>query len=95
MLLCCHDSLYRYARALSRDPSVAEDLVQETFQRALAAKRYPHPLTAASVRPWAFTILRNVWLNAMREAERDLNGQLTACEIADPRGEPMEAQLTR
>jgi RNA polymerase sigma-70 factor (ECF subfamily) len=71
MLLSCHDSLYRYARALSRDPSAAEEFVQETYKRALAAKRRPEPLSQDNVRPWAFTILRNIWQNSLRLREHE------------------------
>lgn len=67
-LLACHDSLYRYARALSGDPATAEELVQETYGRALAARRRPAELAPAQMRPWLFTILRNHWHNMVRQA---------------------------
>ena len=67
ILLACHASLYRYARALSHDPSDAEELVQETYKRALGARRRPEPATPDQVRPWAFTILRNIWQNSLRD----------------------------
>lgn len=70
-LLACHASIYRYARALCHDPVEAEELVQETFRRALAAKRRPAALTLESVRPWMFTILRNHWHNRARHRKDD------------------------
>ncbi|MGJ5816668.1 RNA polymerase sigma factor [Paludibaculum fermentans] len=70
-LLACHASLYRYARALSRDPATAEELVQETFRRALGAKRGPFQASPDNVRPWAFTILRHIWQNLMRRQRRE------------------------
>jgi RNA polymerase sigma-70 factor (ECF subfamily) len=95
MLLSCHHSLYRYARALSHDPSVAEELVQETFERALAAKRRPEPLTTGNVRPWAFTILRHIWQNSLRCAAREVQAELEEGELPDASAEPMEMVLTR
>lgn len=65
-LLACHASLYRYARAVSGDPAAAEELVQETYRRALGAKRRPAELSQQHVRPWLFTILRNHWYNTVR-----------------------------
>ena len=70
-LLACHASVYRYARALCRDAADAEELTQETFQRALSARRRPASLTIESVRPWMFTILRNHWHNEIRHRRRD------------------------
>ena len=37
--VACLDGLYGFALALSRDREAAEDLVQETYARALAARR--------------------------------------------------------
>ncbi len=65
-LLACHASLYRYARALAHDPMIAEELVQETYRRALAARKHPFPPTEEHVRPWLFTIVRNQWYNDLR-----------------------------
>jgi len=65
-LLACHASLYRYARALTRDPMAAEELVQETYSRALSARKWPYPPTEECLRPWLFTIARNHWHNSTR-----------------------------
>jgi len=65
-LVACHTSVYRYARGLCHDPAEAEELVQETYRRALAAARRPASLSADSLRPWLFTILRNHWHNEVR-----------------------------
>lgn len=65
--LSCHmDGLYRYAMVLSRNPTVASDLVQETFVRALGAKNCLR--SDSNVKSWLFTILRNVWLNELRRS---------------------------
>jgi RNA polymerase sigma-70 factor (ECF subfamily) len=50
------DDLYRYARWLSRDPDVADDLVQETFLRAWKSIHRLESEDAA--KSWLLTILR-------------------------------------
>jgi RNA polymerase sigma-70 factor, ECF subfamily len=59
--VACLDGLYGFALALSRDRRTAEDLVQETYARALAASR--RPLPGENLRGWLFTILGNTWKN--------------------------------
>ena len=59
------DGLYSYAIVLTRNSMDAEDLVQETYLRALPAMA---KLRADSnIQAWLFTILRNVWLNQLRQ----------------------------
>lgn len=59
------DGLYGYAVVLSRNRAEAEDLVQETCLRGL---RGMHGLQdRASTKSWLFTILRNIWLNQLRQ----------------------------
>jgi RNA polymerase sigma-70 factor (ECF subfamily) len=64
--VACLDGLYSFALSLSRDRTTAEDLVQETYVRALRARRWPEP--HQDLRPWLFTILHNVWRNERRRA---------------------------
>ncbi len=59
------DGLYGYAMVLSRDRTEAEDLVQETCVRAVQAIESLQP--ASNVKGWLFTILRNIWLNQLRQ----------------------------
>lgn len=51
------DPVYTLARYLLRDPSDAEDAVQECYLRAL---RHFDTLRNADVKPWLYAILRNV-----------------------------------
>ncbi|MFQ2366237.1 sigma-70 family RNA polymerase sigma factor [Aeromonas enteropelogenes] len=51
-----HGDLYRYAYWLTRDPAVAEDLVQETFLRAW--KAIDTLLDDKAAKSWLITILR-------------------------------------
>ncbi|RZU43059.1 sigma-70 family RNA polymerase sigma factor [Edaphobacter modestus] len=59
------DSLYRYALVLTRSKVEAEDLVQETYVRAIEA--FNRLRENSNVRGWLFTILRNLWLNELRK----------------------------
>jgi RNA polymerase sigma-70 factor, ECF subfamily len=59
------DGLYGYAMVLSRNTAEAEDLVQETCLRALRA--IDGLRAEGSVKSWLFTILRNIWLNQLRQ----------------------------
>jgi len=51
------DAVYTLARYLLRDPSDADDAVQECYLRAL---RHFDTLRSEDVKPWLFAILRNV-----------------------------------
>jgi RNA polymerase sigma-70 factor, ECF subfamily len=59
------DGLYGYAMVLSRNRTEAEDLVQETCLRALRA--IGRLRADSNVKSWLFTILRNIWLNQLRQ----------------------------
>jgi RNA polymerase sigma-70 factor (ECF subfamily) len=63
-LSCYIDGLFGYAMVLTRNPTEAADLVQETYVRALKAKQGLRP--GSNVKSWLFTILRNIWLNQLR-----------------------------
>jgi RNA polymerase sigma-70 factor, ECF subfamily len=60
------DGLYGYARVLTRNYADAEDLVQETYVRAMRA--VGRLRASSNVKGWLFTILRNVWLNQLRKS---------------------------
>ena len=58
------DSLYGYALILTRDQTAAEDLVQETYLRAVRALGQLTP--NSNLKSWLFVIMRNAWLNQLR-----------------------------
>ena len=60
-------ALRRYARALTRDSDIADDLVQDTLVRAL---RSEHLFHGGDVRSWLYTILTNLNRNRLRSLAR-------------------------
>lgn len=94
-LLSCHDALYRYARALTRDPWIAEELVQETYRRALAARHAPREPSIEEVRPWTFTILRNTWQNYRRDHRHEAPEETIDADRLVSRGESPETWTSR
>ena len=60
-------ALRRYARALTRDAEIADDLVQDTLVRALRAEHLFH---GGDVRSWLYTILTNLNRNRLRSLAR-------------------------
>jgi RNA polymerase sigma-70 factor, ECF subfamily len=61
--------LRRYARALTRNPAQADDLVQDTLTRAIHKAHLWQPGT--NLRAWLFTIMHNQNVNEVRRAMRD------------------------
>jgi RNA polymerase sigma-70 factor (ECF subfamily) len=60
-------ALRRYARALTRDTDIADDIVQDTLVRAL---RSEHLFHGGDVRAWLYTILTNLNRNRLRSISR-------------------------
>jgi RNA polymerase sigma-70 factor, ECF subfamily len=60
-------ALRRYARALTRNAELADDLVQDTLVRAL---RSEHLFHGGDVRSWLYTILTNLNRNRLRSLAR-------------------------
>jgi len=61
-------ALRRYAYALVRDHHAADDLVQDTLERALS--RWSLRRSDGDLRAWLFTIQRNLHVSALRQRQR-------------------------
>ena len=61
-------ALRRYARALTRNADLADDLVQDCLERAIAKRGLFRP--NGPVRAWLFTILLNLYRNGLRSSHR-------------------------
>src|SRR5215469_17900019 len=91
------DGLYSYALVLTRNRSEAEDLVQETYVRAMGAMGR---LRADSkVKSWLFTILRNIWFNQLRQRRSiqlvALDGEKGPTDIADTAKNPYALYVSK
>ena len=71
--------LRRYARALTRDHSRADDLVQDTLLRALNKQHLYQEGT--NLRAWLFTLMHNQHVNDVRRSNRD-GGNVDVTEMA-------------
>lgn len=61
----CAFSLRRYAMHLTRNPADADDLVQDTIERAILKSYQYQPGT--NLQQWMGTIMRNLFINHMRK----------------------------
>jgi len=83
-------ALRRYARALTRDADIADDLVQDTLVRALRSERLFH---GGDIRSWLYTILTNLNRNRRRSlARRPTISQLTEHDEASANGTEAEGR---
>jgi RNA polymerase sigma-70 factor (ECF subfamily) len=74
------DALHNLARYLTGNPADAEDLVQETYARALGAAAQFTPGT--NLKAWMFRILRNTFISAYRR--RRTNPTVGGLDTVDP-----------
>jgi RNA polymerase sigma-70 factor (ECF subfamily) len=63
------DMLYRIARRLTRDETTAEDLVQETYLRALRSYE-GFELKEYGIRPWLLRIMHNLHHSRFKREKR-------------------------
>ena len=81
--------LRRYARALTGDSQRADDLVQDTLERALA--KFHLWRRGSDMRAWMFAIMHNVFVNQVRaRRELELDEAVEAGLESAPRSDPME-----
>lgn len=72
-------ALRRYAYALVREHAAADDLVQDTLEKALL--QWAQRRSDGDLRAWLFTILRNLHIGAHRQSQR--RGVAVAIDDAD------------
>ena len=60
------DALYGFAMTLTRNRTEAEDLVQETYLRAVRA--FGRLTSDSNLKSWLFAIMRNAWINQLRHS---------------------------
>ena len=77
--------LRAYARSLTKSGVRADDLVQDSLERAL---RYRHQfIPGSSLRAWVFRIMRNKFaddLRAGRWVVEDIDGERAATQVSSP-----------
>lgn len=74
-------ALRRYAYALVRDHDGADDLVQDTLERALS--RWYLRRSDGDLRAWLFAILRNLYIGAYRRRKRQ-GPHVSIDDVASP-----------
>ena len=81
--------LRRYARALTGDSHRADDLVQDTLERALA--KFHLWRRGSDLRAWMFAIMHNVFVNQLKaRRELALDEAAQAALESAPRSDPLE-----
>jgi RNA polymerase sigma-70 factor (ECF subfamily) len=93
------DGLYSYALVLSRNHADAEDLVQQTYVRAQQA--IGRLRADSNIKSCFFTILRNIWLNQLRNRrsgpqilDTDMNDGV-ANEMVEPSNSSNELSVSK
>jgi RNA polymerase sigma-70 factor, ECF subfamily len=95
VLLDYREKLFSYAMALTGNSFEAEDLVQETYVRALKAiGRFRE---TGNARAWLYTILRNIRLSQVRQQRRrpklvELDGAECTAELVMDTGQDPHAR---
>lgn len=81
-IVACIPSLRRYARGLTANREAADDLVQDTLERAWT--RIAFWERRGDLRAWLFSILHNLFVDRVRSAGRSPLEQMPEEEIMAP-----------
>ena len=84
------DALFHVARYLTGDDASAEDLVQETYARALGAESTF--ARGTNLRAWLMRILRNAFIDQARREKHAPRSELDD-DVADDKAEPLRSDL--
>lgn len=86
--------LRRFAHALARNPTDADDLAQMAVERALRSQAQWQPGTRLD--SWLYKIMRNLWIDTVRARSRRESSEAPATEVEtvghDPRA-AMDASI--
>jgi RNA polymerase sigma-70 factor (ECF subfamily) len=74
--------LRRYARALTGNHVSADDLVQDTLERAWRRMALWRP--GSNIRAWLFTIMHNLYVNQIKAAARGVQRNANSRELDLP-----------
>lgn len=87
-------ALRRYARALTGDAWAADDLVQDTLERACS--RWRLWLAGSDLRAWLFTVMHNLFISQYRQRMTRLAGAsvVNVDDVADELAAPPGATDT-
>ena len=91
------DDVYRYLCSITRDAVLSEDLLSETFLRAI--RSVGGFRGDASVKTWLCTIARHVWIDEMRRRRPQLSyddllaGHVENVAPDDPAGSAMNSAV--
>lgn len=85
-------ALRAFARSLTRNRTEADDLVQETFLKALSNIDKFDPGT--NLRAWLFTILRNTYYTEIRKRRRESDGMSALAQQDTNMGPGQEWSVT-
>jgi RNA polymerase sigma factor (sigma-70 family) len=78
-------ALRRYARLLTGDATRADDLVQDTLERACVKWALWQP--GSALRSWLLSLMHNLYLNQRRDWRHD-DGHLSLDDVPEPAHEP-------
>lgn len=85
-------TLRRYARSLARDPSAAEDLVQDALLRAYEKR---HTFRGEQLRGWLLAILHSTFLGGVRKSRAEQARAEAWARLEAETAEPAQEHSTR
>jgi RNA polymerase sigma-70 factor (ECF subfamily) len=86
-IVACIPSLRRYARGLAHDPERADDLVQDTLERAWG--RFSMWQRRGAIRAWMFGIMHNLHVDRLR-SQRHTPEENAGDELPDAAAAPAD-----
>lgn len=85
-----YEAVYRYVLSLCRDETLAQDITQETFLKAM--KSYGGFAGESSLYTWLCAIAKNLWLNGRKKQGREVPAEDWEATLRDS-GEPFEQNI--